>query len=311
MKHLESAFKGTNEWWKYLVLIIGSLLVANIIGAIPLGIAVLVATIKNGASPEMVSGMDFAAMGINSTLGLGLMIFPFLVGLVFFVLLFKPLHKKVYQTTINGTSTIRWRRIIIGFVVWGLISSFFIVVDYFLNINDYELRFNLKALIPLAIVSILLIPFQTFYEEILFRGYLAQGIGRLTQNRLLVILIPSIFFALMHAVNPEIEKYGFWAMMPQYFTIAVFYGLIAVFDDGIELVMGAHAANNVFLSIFVTADGTVFQTDALLKALEIDPAKEYVTLLIACIVFIGTLAFKYRWSFKTLVTPIEPEGAND
>ncbi len=93
-------------------------------------------------------------------------------------------------------------------------------------------------------------------------------------------------------------------MMPQYFTVAVIYALVSVFDDGIELAMGAHAANNTFLSIFVTTDSAVFQTDALLKVLEIDPTKELITLLIASLVFIGALAFKYKWSFKTLIVPI-------
>jgi len=310
MKHLESAYLGQNQWWKYLLMLAVIPLLAQLVGALPLFIAQSVQSYRHGIDSSSINALDFASYGVNSTFGLFLLIVPFIVSLLFFMKFFKPLHKKAYTTVINGTSTIRWRRIIIGMAVWGIIMAFTLVVDYYLNIDNYELRLNLKKLIPLALVSIVFIPLQAFYEEILIRGYLAQGIGRITKNRIVVIIIPSLLFALLHGSNPEVEKFGFWLMMSQYFTIAVIYALVSVFDDGIELAMGAHAINNVFLSIFVVTDGSVFQTDALLKMIEVDPFKEFVTLVIASFVFIGALAFKYKWSFKTLTTKItDTEGA--
>jgi len=304
MNHLESAYLGQNQWWKYLLMLAVIPLLAQLVGALPLFITQSVQSYRHGIDSSSINALDFASYGVNSTFGLFLLIVPFIVSLLFFIKFFKPLHKKAYTTVINGTSTIRWRRIIIGMAVWGIIMAFTLVVDYYLNIDNYELRLNLKKLIPLALVSIVFIPLQAFYEEILIRGYLAQGIGRITKNRIVVIIIPSLLFALLHGSNPEVEKFGFWLMMSQYFTIAVIYALVSVFDDGIELAMGAHAINNVFLSIFVVTDGSVFQTDALLKMIEVDPFKEFVTLVIASFVFIGALAFKYKWSFKTLTTKI-------
>ena len=35
-------------------------------------------------------------------------------------------------------------------------------------------------------------------------------------------------------------------MMPQYIFMGFIFGLISVFDDGIECAMGAHTANNIF-----------------------------------------------------------------
>ena len=304
MNHLESAYLGKNKCWKYLLMIIVIPLLAQLVGSIPLFIAQSVQQSKLNLASGDFDPLDFASYGLNSTLGLALLLLPFLISLLFFIKFFKPLHERSFTTVINGTSSIRWRRLIIGFAVWVVIMAFVVVVDYYLNISNYQLRLDLNALIPLAIVSLAIIPFQAFYEEILIRGYLAQGIGRLTKNRLLVILIPSALFALLHAANPEVKEHGFWVMMPQYFTVAVIYALVSVFDDGIELAMGAHAANNAFLSIFVTTDSAVFQTDALLKMIEIDPSKEFVSLLIASFVFMGALAFKYKWSFKTLITKI-------
>ncbi|MBR8534860.1 CPBP family intramembrane metalloprotease [Carboxylicivirga sediminis] len=304
MKHLESSYTGQNEWWKYLLLILISFLGGQFFGAIPL-LVVLAWAGSGNIDTAAVQSMDFAAMGINSSLGLALIILPFILSLVLFVVLFKAFHQRTFATVINGTKAIRWRRVIIGAGLWGMIMAFTLVVDYYMNIDNYEMRLNWNALIVLALVSILLIPFQAFYEEILFRGYLAQGIGRLFKNRILVLIIPSVFFALMHGTNPEIQKFGFWVMMPQYFIMGFVYALISVFDDGIELAMGAHAVNNVFISMFVTADGLAFQTDALLKAHEIDPSKELGTLLVASLVFVGALAFKYRWQLSALFRKIE------
>ncbi len=194
MSHLESAYLGKNQWWKYLLMIVVIPVLAQLIGSLPLFIAQTVYKINSGIDTGTVDAIDFTSYSSNSTFGLLLLLIPFLVSLLIFVNLFKPLHEKSYTTVINGTSVIRWRRIIIGFVMWLVIMAFVVVVDYYLNINNYEVRFNLRALIPLAIVSLLLIPFQAFYEEILIRGYVAQGVGRLTKNRIAVIIIPSLFF---------------------------------------------------------------------------------------------------------------------
>ncbi|WP_439185727.1 lysostaphin resistance A-like protein [Carboxylicivirga taeanensis] len=309
MKHLESAYIGQNEWWKYVLLLLIAFVGGQFIGAIPLAIVLGVAGANGNVSPEAIATMNFNAMGINSTLGLALVILPFIVVLILFMVLYKAFHQRSVSTVINGTYNIRWRRVIIGAAVWGVIIAFALVVDYYLNIDNYEVRLNWRALIPLAIVAVVLIPFQAFCEEILFRGYLAQGIGRLTKSRLLVLLIPSLLFALMHGTNPEVDKFGFWAVMPQYFTMGLVYALISVLDDGIELAMGAHAVNNVFLSIFLTADGMVFQTDALLKVHEVDPLKDLGSLLIGCAVFCAALAFKYRWKIHTLFSRIQPPVA--
>ncbi|MCT4587441.1 MAG: CPBP family intramembrane metalloprotease [Carboxylicivirga sp.] len=308
MKYLESAYIGKNEWWKYLVIIAVSFVGGQFIGGIPIFVAILFYSYKNGGMMDPASGIDFEAMGMNSTFGLALMLLPFVVSLILFIVLIKPLHQKPWQMIINGRNKVRWSRVFSGFGLWALILASATVIDYYLNADNYEVRFNLNALIPLAIVSFLLIPLQSFCEEVFFRGYFAQGIGRLTKNRWLAIIIPSIFFALMHGVNPEIDKYGFWNMMPQYFMIGAVYALVSVLDDGIEIAMGAHAANNTFLSIFVTADGSALQTDALLKANEINPWREFGTLIIASLIFIATLAFKYRWRFKVLSDRIMPNA---
>ncbi|WP_289053444.1 CPBP family intramembrane glutamic endopeptidase [Carboxylicivirga marina] len=305
MKHLESAFKGENEWWKYLLMLTIIPFFAQLPAAIPFLIARAITDLPEGVKEEDVSLMLPETYGLNSSVGLALMVFVFICMLIAFVVLYKPFHGQSFKNVLNGTNTIRWRRIIIGFAVCFVVEAFFLVTDYYLNINDYEMRLNWDALIPLAIVSFLLIPFQAAYEEIMFRGYIARGVARLTRNRLAVIIIPTILFALLHAFNPEVDKHGFWMMMPFYAIVGLSYAIISVLDDGIEIAIGLHAANNVFSSVFVTTEDSALKTDALLFLKEVNVPEEILPFIIVQVIIFAAIAFKYRWKIKTLFTKIE------
>lgn len=303
MNHLESAFKGNNKWWAYVVVFFVTFLLAQTIGGIPLGI---VLTVFGEGEVDINKAIDFNANGINASLGLALMILPFVVSFFALVLIMKPLHGRSFKSLINGTYNVRKFRIVMGFCLWGVIIAFATIVDYYLNISDYHVRFDLNKLLPLLIVSMLLLPFQTFYEELFVRGYLAQGIGVLTRNRILVLIIPSLLFALLHGLNPEVYKHGFLLMMANYLSVGLIFAIVSILDDGIELAMGAHAANNIFISVFVTTESSALQTDALLLSLN-DEVKwnDLLGVWLIGIIFIGVFAFKYKWSLQSLFKRIE------
>jgi hypothetical protein len=88
-------------------------------------------------------------------------------------------------------------------------------------------------------------------------------------------------------------------------------GLVSILDDGIETAIGAHAANNVFASIFVTYKSSALQTDAVFKQLNVDPLRETWATLAACVIFVAIMARKYQWRFATLnkkvQAPFTPE----
>jgi membrane protease YdiL (CAAX protease family) len=305
MNFFEQAFAGKNNWWRYLIVILVSFVGGQLLGSIPLWLVISIKTLMTDTMSNPTSFTDFEAYGINSTLGLALLLFPFVLSFILMILLFKPMHNRAFKTAVSGNTSIRWNRLLFGFVLWAIIAGVGLIIDYSINGDKFELQFDLAAWLPLIFVSLLIIPLQAGYEELLFRGYLAQGVGLITKNRLAAIILPSVLFALMHAANPEIEKYGFWVMMPQYFTMGLIFALISVWDDGIELAIGAHAANNAFISIFVVTDGAVFQTDALLKMNEVDPMKEYYSLIIGGIVFIGILFWKYNWKASDILKKVK------
>ena len=115
----------------------------------------------------------------------------------------------------------------------------------------------------LALIGILLIPLQTSFEEYFFRGYLMQGLGIVTKNRWFPLIFTSVVFGMLHIANPEVSKLGY-GILWYYVGTGFFLGIITLMDEGLELALGFHAANNLITALLVTANCTVFQTNSIL-----------------------------------------------
>src|SRR5690606_24823077 len=142
-----------------------------------------------------------------------------------------------------------------------------------------------------------LIPLQTSFEEYLFRGYLMQGLGLLTKNKWFPLLFTSISFGLMHIANPEVGAYGMQVMV-FYIGTGLFLGIITLMDDGLELALGFHAANNLVAAVLVTSDNSVLQTNAIFEQVSsgINMTEIYIQVLVVFPILIFLFAKKYKWA---------------
>jgi hypothetical protein len=166
---------------------------------------------------------------------------------------------------------------------------------------NFVLNNTTISLAVLALVSIIFIPFQAAFEEILFRGYLMQGFTVMAKNRWFPLIMTSVLFGLMHSLNPEVKDFGFLSMMPQYIAFGLIFGVLTVLDDGIEASMGAHAANNIFLCVMVTNRSSALQTNALFVQLNVAPWLELAGLVVSGIIFIFILYRIFRWERLSLI----------
>lgn len=297
MNHLESTFSGKNSFWRYAVMIVAVLVAANTIGAFPLIIAMAAKSVSN---PDVFSQLaanpnDFSSLGLDPNTGLVMMLFPFVAGLVAFILLVYSLNNRTIRQTINGTNKIRWSHFFISGLIWLVICATYLFVYMKIDPSNFTLNNTTVSLIILIVITILFIPFQAAFEEVLFRGYLMQGFTAVLKNRWFPLAMTSLMFALMHAFNPEVKEFGFYTMMPQYIVFGLIFGVITILDDGIEAAMGAHTANNMFLCIMVTNKSSALQTPALYVQNTITPWTEFAGLLISGIVFILVLKFVFKW----------------
>jgi hypothetical protein len=108
----------------------------------------------------------------------------------------------------------------------------------------------------------------------------------------------SVLFGTLHIFNPEIEKMGY-LLLVYYIGTGFFLGIITLMDEGMELALGFHAANNIFGAILVTSEWSVFQTSALFKEVS-EPKVGFDTVYLPVFVLFPILIFifnkKYRWS---------------
>ncbi len=132
----------------------------------------------------------------------------------------------------------------------------------YLSPENYTWNFKPIPFFTLLFVSFVFLPFQTSAEELIFRGYLMQGLGTLVKNRWLPLLVTSAVFGLMHGMNPEVERLGY-ILMVFYIGTGLLYGITTLMDEGTELALGLHASNNIIAAFLVTTDWMVFRTDAL------------------------------------------------
>jgi hypothetical protein len=289
-----AAFAGRNAFWRYFIGTITPFLASNIIGSLPL-LAVMFTNTVEGVIPQKGGMPDFEAMGINLNLGFVLSVFPFILALLAIILLVKPLHSRSFGTVINGGRKIRWGRIFVAALVWIAVSALWMIYSLRSDPGNFRLNNTSGSLITLALLALALIPFQAAFEEILFRGYLMQGFAVWTRNRWLPILLTSVLFGLMHGLNPEVKQYGFLTMMPQYIFFGMLFAVLTMLDDGIEVAIGAHSANNIFLSVLITHKDMALQTPAMYEQIEIFPWKEFAGLVQMSVVFLVIMALVFRW----------------
>lgn len=305
MKYIQQAFKGELGFWKYLIIpmIFLGLMVLNFLAIKLLDLDV-----------DKIIRSEIERKGENRFLIETLA--PLAIGLILLLLWVKYVHKQSITSLTTSRKKVDWNRIWFSFFFWGIISSGMVLLDYYLNPEHYVMNFQLEPFIYLAIIAILLVPLQTSFEEYLFRGYLMQGIGAIAKNKWLPLIVTSVMFGLMHIGNPEVDKIGYFILV-YYIGTGFFLGIITLMDEGLELALGFHAANNLFTSLLVTANWTAFQTPSILKSVA-DPSESSVfEIVIPVFVIFPILLFifakVYKWNNwkEKLFGPVEVPPKED
>lgn len=286
MNYIQQAYKGELGMWKYLVIPI------LFFGFMGLNFIILFAL---DLDVDKIIKNEIATKGTTRFLIESLI--PFAIGLIAVLFWVKYVHKQNLTSLTTSRKKIDWKRVFFAFFLWGIITTFFVILGYFLSPEEYQWNFNLDKFLILALVAILLIPLQTSFEEYFFRGYLMQGLGVATKSRLFPLIFTSISFGLLHAANPEVEKLGY-EILVYYIGTGFFLGIITLMDEGLELALGFHAANNLITALLITADWTVFQTDSILIDLS-EPAlgaDVYVPVFVIFPILLFIFSKKYKWT---------------
>ncbi|TBW28424.1 CPBP family intramembrane glutamic endopeptidase [Gramella sp. KN1008] len=288
---INQVFKYQHDFWRYIIGIV-VVVMGLFAGQIPILVALVAEKgyeVMNMTETEMMTALD-------SNYFLFLMLLPFAIALGCLLFVVKKLHDQPLRALTTSRLKIDWSRFWFAFLMVAIYIIVITTGDYLANPQDYQLNFQLQPFLILMVIAIIWIPLQTSFEEYFFRAYLMQGIGVAAGNRWLPLIITSLVFGGLHFFNPEVTKLGNIIMI-HYISTGFLLGIMTLMDEGIELALGFHAANNLLTALIVTADWTAFQTNSIFKDIS-DPSVGWdlmIPILIVYPVFLLVLARKYGW----------------
>ncbi|MBP4142277.1 CPBP family intramembrane metalloprotease [Flavobacterium sp. P4023] len=291
---IEQGVKPENHFWKY---ILGSLAIifASFVGQIIFAAAILY---DSFSSKKLYPTTNDAVMSyFDSNLTLLLVLFSFVFTMLAVYGVVHLIHKQTILSVTTSRNKVDWKRIIFSFSLWSAFTIITTLLSYFYDPTNFIFNFKPIPFAILAVIAILLVPIQTSCEEYIFRGYLMQGFANLAKNKWFPLLLTSLIFGSLHYFNPEVAKVG-PIIMVYYIGTGFFLGIITLMDEGMELALGFHAANNLIGALLVTADWTALQTHSIFKDIS-EPSAGYEVFFPVLVIFpllLFIFSKKYNWN---------------
>jgi membrane protease YdiL (CAAX protease family) len=84
-----------------------------------------------------------------------------------------------------------------------------------------------------------------------------QGFANLARDKWFPLLMTSVIFGGMHIFNPEVSKIGYIILV--YYIEHRIVGIVTLMDEGMELALGFHAANNLVGALLIAQIGLHFK----------------------------------------------------
>lgn len=294
---------GKNDWYLYVISLV-LCMVANLVASLPLFLFLF--NQENGFLLSSNMAEMFAQIE-NKNLLLVLVALPFVATLLVFIFCIRNFHKRSVQSVATGFSSFRWNQFFFAFFVCSMIMVVSTLASYYALPDQFILQFQPQKFALLVIIALVFITIQSCTEEIIFRGYLTQGFGALTKSRIGALVLPTILFASLHLGNPEVVEHGIVKMFPLYFILGLSFAIMTLMNDGTELAMGYHSANNIMICLLVTSPEAVLQTHSIFRTSEVaNIGQQYVSIIVIETIVLLIFAWKYKWTnwYEKLLGPI-------
>lgn len=247
--------KGKNSWKRFVSSFI-VIFIFIIFGALPY-ILIGQWIVETDGNPNTYFDVEQDVyVGLNPLLDFLLMDSQFIFWLLGLFIAIRLIHKRKFRTLITPNRTIDWKKTIFGFSTFFLILTVTTIADAILHPGNYSLNdIRLADYLILFILVLILTPIQTTCEEVFFRGYLMQMLGKKINNLVILSVIAGAIFGSLHFANPEMA-YSPILVGADYVLTGFIWCYITVKTNSAELSIGAHAANNMFLGWFLTMENS-------------------------------------------------------
>jgi membrane protease YdiL (CAAX protease family) len=224
---IDLARLGRNEPWRYLAGI-GVIAGGFLLGGLVIGFAAALFHIE--AMPALL------LVTTASTLIPGAAV----------VLAVRAIHRRPVLSLVSADLRLDGRRLLIGALAWLAVTCTLPLLALAAGAPLPPLRLD-RELLLFALGTLLLVPLQSAAEELIFRGYLTQGVGQLVRHRGAVALLVALPFAAMHG-----NIYGPLSIIA-YIVLSLAFSAVSLGDGRLELAIGAHSANNLLAFIVAKA----------------------------------------------------------
>ncbi len=232
---IDLARLGRTDWWSGLKAFL-RILLWQVLAGIPLGIALV---FWRQALPPVLWEVAILA-GVTAGWLLGL------AGAA------RKSHRRPLMSLIAPDLRLDASRVVLGTGLWLVANVavtaasvlFYAVADPTpLAQISAEFAWPSPGLLMAGLLSIVLFPLQAAGEEMAFRGWLTQTLGQFLRRRWLVAFVVAAAFALAHG-----SYHGLFAL-PLYAVMSLGFSALTFLDQRLELAIGAHAANNIFVVV--------------------------------------------------------------
>ncbi|MBS2970753.1 CPBP family intramembrane metalloprotease [Metabacillus sp. KIGAM252] len=246
-----------NSWKRY----ISSLLVILLfiaLGGVVYGIGLFMFTDLDGNSNTYFDPVLGSAVGLSPFIDFALLHATYLFWLLGIFIAIRFIHKRTIRSLITHRERLDWGRIGWGFGVFIGIYLVLNLVDWLLFKEGLSLNKETSPSQFLILLALVLVftPIQTTVEELFFRGFLVQWLGKGLRSPILIALIIALVFGSLHFANPEMGRSAVLVGL-EYIVAGFMLTFIALKTGTAELSIGAHAANNMFLFLFISDELSV------------------------------------------------------
>ena len=190
------------------------------------------------------------------------------------------------------------KKFISGVFYTFLFVPIYIVIGSIIDIQLTSKWYSFSQIIVFCLsVLFLLLLDLTLTKLNFFETNFYSKLYQKSKSKLLPLFITSVIFGTLHIANPEVQKLGYIVMI-YYIGTGFFLGIITLMDEGMELALGFHAANNLIAALLITSDWSAFQTESILKD-NSEPSAGLEVLIPVFVIFpllLFLFSKKYKWT---------------
>lgn len=227
---INNALLGKNTWWRYVLSLFVPVLVIILLNIV---IGQILPSLKS-AFPDDDFGKELGTFSI--------VFLVFGMALLAFTVAASKLHKRPIVSFINIDANFSWKYYFLGFILWGGLLFIGALISDFGTFKTFLQNFDSTQFLILLLVGFIAIGVQSFFEEIVIRGYFLQGLHLRIKNIAVLVGINALIFGVLHF------GYGLESFLSSW-LFGVAFAIIVILQNRIEFVSGAHNANNLLLAL--------------------------------------------------------------